>query len=405
MEDAIERTVSDSGNRQLNLFLEVLGRAVKRSTLRFSVGEQSYDVGPPGEPNYELLVKDPSFFGRVLAHGNLGFGEAWMDEHIEMKKGPLHGLLTELAAAKLDHIVKNNPRLLVKMADLRISSVFRGRTGNVRSHYDIGDQLFESFLDETMMYSCGYAKTPDDTLIQLQRQKLQRICQKLRLKEGDRLLDIGCGFGGLLLFAAEHYGVNGFGITNATRHHAVAVERAKKAGLSDRVEFACGDFTTVIGTFDKIVSVGMLEHVPHTAYKSYFKLIADCLHPDGLGLVHCIGANSYVNEHDPFIQKYIFPGSNQPRLSEMARECERNRLPILDVENIVRHYGFTVERWLENFHANFHTLPQDKYDARFKRMWEYYFRCGIAGARASDAAVYQVLFAKDYAMDLPLARV
>ena len=161
--------------------------------------------------------------------------------------------------------------------------------------------------------------------------KLRRICRKLRLQEGDRVLDIGCGFGGLMLFAAEHYGVTGCGITNAASHHAVASQRAQMASLSDRVEFICGDYSIVGGEFDKIVSVGMLEHVPRRAYKKYFKFIADRLHADGIGLIHCIGANAWINEHDPFIQKYVFPGANQPRLSEISSELERNSLPILDV--------------------------------------------------------------------------
>ena len=184
--------------------------------------------------------------------------------------------------------------------------------------------------------------------------------------------------------------------------------RAQEAGLADRLAFVCGDFSSVDGRFDKVVSVGMLEHLPRRAYRRYFEFIADKLHatePPALGLVHCIGANAWTNKHDPFIQKYIFPGSNQPRLSEITRELERNNLPILDVENIVRHYGFTIERWLDNFHANFDSLPRSKYNERVKRMWEYYFHCGIAAARASDGAVYQVLFGNDHTMDIPLIRV
>ncbi len=398
--------MSQSGNSRQDLFMEILNGALSGTTLRLTVGNVSYDLGAVGEPQYELLVHHDSFFRRVLAYGNLGFGEAWMDGHVDIKRGPLHGLLTHLAAAQLDRVVKTTPRLFLVVAAMRIASAFRGRNRNVRHHYDLGDECFRSFLDETLMYSCGYAETSSDSLVQLQHNKLHRICRKLRLKDGDRLLDIGCGFGGLLLFAAEHYNVYGCGVTNATRHHAVAVERAKQAGLSDRVEFIFDDFSAVDGKFTKIVSVGMLEHVPRHAYTKYFSFIVDRLHTkNALGLIHCIGANAATNEHDPFIQKYIFPGSNQPRLSEITRELERNRLPILDVENVVRHYGFTMEHWLNNFHANFATLPRNRYDERFRRMWEYYFHCGIAAARASDGAVYQVLFGKDYTMDIPLKRI
>ena len=149
----------------------------------------------------------------------------------------------------------------------------------------------------------------------------------------------------------------------------------------------------------------MLEHVPRRLHASYFHRLAASLEPGGLGLVHAIGCNAPRNDHDPFIQTYIFPGSNQPRLSEIARHLEANRLLILDVENIVRHYGHTVRRWLERFHQNAGCLDPVKDDARFRRMWEYYLSCGIAAAAVSDAAVYQVLFTNDSSIDMPLARV
>jgi cyclopropane-fatty-acyl-phospholipid synthase len=180
---------------------------------------------------------------------------------------------------------------------------------------------------------------------------------------------------------------------------------AERAGVADRVEIRLGDFSAIAGTFDRLVSVGMLEHVPRRLHGRYFECIARCLGPGGVGLVHAIGCNAPHNDHDPFIQTYIFPGSNQPRLSEIAAGLERNRLLILDVENIVRHYGYTVSRWLECFRQNAAYLDPVKYDARFKRMWEYYLSCGIAASAVSDAAVYQVLFTNDPTIDLPLARV
>jgi cyclopropane-fatty-acyl-phospholipid synthase len=154
-----------------------------------------------------------------------------------------------------------------------------------------------------------------------------------------------------------------------------------------------------------VVSVGMMEHVPRREYRKYFSNIARMLTPTGYGLVHTIGCNGAVNRHDPFIQKYIFPGSNQPRLSEITEHLEKARLAIVDVENMVRHYAITGRRWLEAFRANAHKLDPKKYDEPFRRMWEYYLACGIAGMTATDTALYQVLFTKDYAADLALHRV
>jgi cyclopropane-fatty-acyl-phospholipid synthase len=260
------------------------------------------------------------------------------------------------------------------------------------------------FLDRSMNYSCGFARSPDDDLEALQRQKMERICRKLRLGPPDHPLDIGCGFGGHLNFAAREYGARGTGITLSRAHADGARRRVAYAGLADRIRIEFGDFRDVKGRYDRIVSVGMLEHVPRRLYRAYFGTIGRCLAPGGLGLVHVIGCNADRNRHDPFIQKYIFPASNQPRLSEIASGLERSGLAVLDVENIAQHYAYTVQGWLRNFRANRARLSA-RYDETFLRMWEYYFHCGIAAAFASDGAVYQTLFAADRAARPPLARV
>jgi cyclopropane-fatty-acyl-phospholipid synthase len=350
-------------------------------------------------------VRDARVFQRALALGNLGFGEAYMDGDFVVEQGTLADLLTVLLRNRLDERLRSHPRLALRVLALRARNRLRHLHTNVRQHYDQGEDLFESFLDRTMTYSCGYARTPDDSSEELQQNKFERICRKLRLAPGHRLLDIGCGFGGLLIHAASSYGVTGVGITNSRSHAARGRVNAGRAGVADRVDIRLGDFSTVTEPFDRIVSVGMLEHVPRRLHARYFESIARCLAPRGLGLVHAIACNAPSNDHDPFIQTYIFPGSNQPRLSEIAGGLERNRLLILDVENIVRHYGYTVTRWLERFQENAGRLDPLKYDARFKRMWEYYLSCGIAAAAVSDAAVYQVLFTNDPMIDLPLARV
>ena len=178
-----------------------------------------------------------------------------------------------------------------------------------------------------------------------------------------------------------------------------------KHGLGNRVRIEFKDHRAMEGRFDKVVSVGMLEHVPRSEYRPYFRNIARVLKPNGIGLVHAIGCNSSRNEHDPFIQKYIFPASNQPKLSEIAGFLERNHLAILDVENVIRHYHPTALGWLNRFQSNKGTLHAQKYDGVFQKMWEYYLSCAAAAAVASDAAVFQVLFAKDYAGHMPLQRV
>jgi cyclopropane-fatty-acyl-phospholipid synthase len=274
----------------------------------------------------------------------------------------------------------------------------------VRRHYDIGEEIFEHFLDNTLTYSCGYAFATSDSLEDLQRNKLDRVCRKLRLDRDHLLLDIGCGFGGLLIFAAREYGARGTGVTLSLLHAESARRRVAEAGLSDRIKIEVGDFRDVTGLYDRVVSVGMMEHVPRSQYRAFFRTIAHHLTTQGLGLIHVVGCNARRNRHDPFIQKYIFPNSNQPRLSEIAAGLERNGLAILDVENIAQHYAYTAFHWLSRFRSNRSRLTI-RYDEPYLRMWEYFFHCAIAAAFASDSAVYQTLFAADHSARPPLSRV
>ena len=392
------------------LFLAILDHGVSDARIRFEVGGREFVVGrgPAGnghQPEVTVRVANPRVFSRALAAGSLGLGESFMAGDFAVVDGGLAKLLEILLRNRLDRKIKERPWTALRIGLLRLADTLRGKAHNVQRHYDLGDDLFESFLDSTLTYSCGYAADPGDDLETLQRNKLERICRKLRLRPGDRLLDIGCGFGGLVVHAAKHHGVTATGITLSRRHCARGQEIANREGLADRVKIEYADFNDVASEYERVVSVGMMEHVPRREYHRYFRKIAEVLTRDGLGLVHAVGANSVRNEHDPFIQKYIFPSSNQPRLSEMAAGLERNGLAILDVENMIRHYGYTAARWLESFRAHRDRLDQERYDVTFQRMWEYYLSGAVAAASASDAALYQVLFAKDYAAPMPLHRI
>jgi cyclopropane-fatty-acyl-phospholipid synthase len=394
-----------------NVLLQVLDQSLTDAVISFRFQGQERQVGRRAEftgsdePDFVVDVRDPQFFSRVISQGNLGMGESYMDGGFTLRRGTLQDFLTVLLRNRIDQKVRGNWKLTLKVLGIRLLNWFRGSAGNVQSHYDIGDDLFETFLDPTMAYSCGYVEDENDSLEQLQKNKFDRICRKLELKPGDRLLDIGCGFGGLLIHAATNYGAIGYGVTTSKQHAATGQLRAVKAGLKGRVRIEFDDFRTVQGEFDKVVSVGMIEHLKPSEFDRYFALIAGALAPQGRGLVHGIGCNAPTLEHDPFIQKYIFPGSGQPKLSEMAHHLEQNRLYILDVENMVRHYAYTVEHWRKNFARNRHRLNPAKYDDRFCRMWEYYLCCGIAAAWASESALYQVVFGKDAAAPLALHRV
>ena len=384
--------------------VELFDRFLVGGRVRFRIGESEISAGPSGGSDTVLRVHDPRFFARVVRYGNLGLGEAFMNGEFTVDEGELHEFLTACLRSRFEERFRRDVRLMARAVYHRARALLDGAARNVRGHYDIGEDLFEAFLDGSMSYSCGYARSSGDDLETLQRAKMDRICRKLQLRAGDRLLDIGCGFGGLLIFAAREHGIRGTGVTLSRLHAESASRRVAEAGLAGRIEIRLADFGAITGRYERVVSVGMLEHVPRRRYRAYFRTIAESLGPEGLGLVHAIGCNAARNRHDPFIQRYVFPGSNQPRLSEIAGGLERAGLAVLDVENIAQHYAYTILGWLGRFRANRASLSR-RYDESFLRMWEYYLHCGIAAGFASDGAVYQTLFAADPSARPPLARV
>lgn len=389
------------------LFVDLLDRYLTDAAIEIDVSGRRVIAGireHASNGHVVIRVSNTRFFDRVLCYGNLGMGESYMDGDFDVERGELHDLLTVLLRSQLGERIRHDHRMLARVLATRIANALRGGGRNVRTHYDTGDDLFESFLDETLTYSCGYVTASENDLEQLQQDKLDRICRKLRLQPGDRLVDIGCGYGGLAMFAAEHYGVTTLGATISRRHHDKAAERVRARGLADRVTIRFADYRELDGEFDKLVSVGMMEHVPRRQYPQFVRSVARLLAARGIGLIHTIGRTRTTHDHDPFIQRYIFPGSDTPRLSELATQLERHRLSIIDVENLVRHYGYTVLLWLKRFRERRSQLSA-RYDERFRRMWEYYFACGVAASRAGHSAVWQVLFTKDHTLDHPLQRV
>jgi cyclopropane-fatty-acyl-phospholipid synthase len=379
--------------------------ALQDTQLIIREGSETHTVGGRGGGEaVTMTVYRPRFYARTLSLGSLGLGEAYMDKDYEVEGG-LHHLYMALARNRLGYKSRFDPIFALKYLLILTHNKLKGSAVAVRRHYDLGLDLYESFLDPSMSYTSGYATSNDDDLETLQATKFDRICRKLDLKPGETLLDLGCGFGSTLIYAAKHHGIRGIGISLSPTHADAARHYIAKEGLSDRIAIHTGDFRSLSGSYDKVSTIGMIEHVLPGDYDEMFHTIARYLRPGGLAIVNGIGNSGAKNRHDPFIQKYIFPATNQPLLSQIARGCERAGLAILDVENYIRSYFLTAYYWHRNFEANRHKLDPKIYDERFVRMWQVYFAWGLAASRYSDSSHYEVLVTNDMMRDHPPGRV
>jgi cyclopropane-fatty-acyl-phospholipid synthase len=273
---------------------------------------------------------------------------------------------------------------------------------NVAHHYDIGNALYRLFLDEDLQYSCAYFTDPANGLEQAQADKKAHIAAKLHLKPGQRVLDIGCGWGGTALYLHRATDVDVLGITLSEEQLKVARERAEAAGVADRVRFELVDYRDVEGRFDRIVSVGMFEHVGLAHYETFFAKCRELLAPDGVMLLHTIGKLGRAGPPNPFTDKWVFPGYHIPSLSQIVAASEKVRLIASDVENLRLHYAYTLRHWLARATAARAEI-EALYDARFFRMWEYYLAGGIVMFETGAACNYQLQYIRDRRA-LPITR-
>ncbi|QPT14595.1 cyclopropane fatty acyl phospholipid synthase [Serratia rubidaea] len=338
-----------------------------------------------GGQTFDIQVNNPQMFKRVLQEGSLGFGESYMDGWWECER--LDMLFSRLLSAGVDERLPKNIADIARIAYARLfNRQSRKRAWQVgKEHYDIGNDLFSRMLDPYMQYSCGYWKEAT-TLAQAQQDKLRMICEKLQLKPGMTLLDIGCGWGGLAQYAAEHYGVKVFGVTISAEQQKMAQQRC--AGLD--VEILLQDYRDLHQQFDRIVSVGMFEHVGPKNYDTYFSVAARNLRPDGLFLLHTIGSNQTDLNVDAWIDKYIFPNGCLPSVKHIA-DASEGRFVMEDWHNIGADYDRTLMAWLENFKRAWPELAAD-YSERFERMFTYYLNACAGAFRSRNIQLWQVLF-------------
>ena len=345
------------------------------------------DVQINGNRPWDIQVDNPDFFNRVLAGGSLALGESYMDGWWRCEA--LDQLFDKILSTRIDKQVKKEKRILSVILRAKIINAQSKSKAYIigKRHYDIGNRLFSIMLDKGMNYSCGYWEKAT-ILDHAQEAKLDLVCQKLLLKPGMTVLDIGCGWGGFAKWAAEKYDVKVLGITVSQEQVKFAKEYCKE--LNVRIELR--DYRDLKEKFDRIVSIGMFEHVGSKNYKTFMKVVRRCLKADGLFLLHTIAGNTSVHSLDPWISKYIFPNSMLPSAKQISSASERI-LVLEDWHSLGQYYDQTLMAWHHNFTKNWEKV-KDLYDKRFYRMWTYYLLSCAAGFRSRRNQLWQIVFSK-----------
>lgn len=381
------------------LFQKLLQKVVKAGNLRIvDAGGKIHDCGDGSGPRCTLRLHRRLLEYKLVLNPPLYLGEAYMDGQIDLEEGTLRDFIELLA--RNYHYLENNG--LVKFGFTLGGHVRRlkqynpiGKAQqNVAHHYDLSGQLYDLFLDADRQYSCAYFRNGDESLEQAQADKKRHLAAKLLFDRPDlKLLDIGSGWGGLGLYLAQAGNCEVTGVTLSTEQHRVSQERAKKAGMDDRVQFHLRDYREDSNKYDRIVSVGMFEHVGKKNYPEFFRKVSELLDDDGVFLLHSIGRVNEPGPVNPFIRKYIFPGTDVPTLGEVLPVIEDAMLIVTDVEVLRIHYAETLRIWGERFQAN-RDKVKELYDERFCRMWETYLIGAEMGFRYQGLMVFQIQISK-----------
>jgi len=390
----------------LRVFEAYVRTLVKTGSLTLELPSRSITFGDGTGPELAIRFMDQGVVRALIRNPVLRFCELYMDGRIEVTRGSLFEVQALLARSMMMSGATDWARILdgvrKRLGALQLGTGIERARSNVAHHYDLDGGLYRLFLDRDMQYSCGYFEPGRSDLEAAQLAKKRHIAAKLMIEPGKRVLDIGCGWGGMALYLAQFTGAQVKGITLSTEQLEAARERAASARLSDRVTIALEDYRQTQGPFDRIVSVGMLEHVGRKSFPTYFKRIAELLTDDGVALVHTIGYSAGPAPTNEFVDKYIFPGGYIPALSELAPAIEAAGLFIADIEVLRLHYAETIRAWRENFARNRDEV-RALYDERFCRMWDLYL-CGAENAfRVERAVNFQIQLCKKVDA-LPLTR-
>jgi len=360
---------------------------------------KKYVIGnPKKEKPIVIKLLDQKLMQKLLINPDLYFGEAYMDGSLVIQNGTLTEFL-DLAFKNIGRGDINFYGSVIK----KIKGTFRYLTNfnkivkskeNVAHHYDISEKLYDLFLDENRQYSCAYFKNDNDTLEQAQNNKIHHIIKKLNIQPNQKVLDIGSGWGTLALAIAKETKASVTGITLSENQFEYSKNKAKEMNLSNQVDFKLIDYRQLNEKFDRIVSVGMFEHVGRKFYKTYFNKVFKLLNEKGIALIHTIGSSMPPRDPQPWIQKYIFPGGYTPSLSEVANPIENSGLIVSDIEVLRMHYAHTLRNWKERFLSK-KDIVLDMFDEKFFRMWEFYLASCEMAFKWGDQVVFQLQLSKD----------
>ena len=382
--------------------LSVLESIGARSPLGFGVelpnGERRH-IGPAGEAAFDLVLHDTAPLFAAFARGHIGLLEAYFDGSIDIE-GDFRAVFKVAAESGFDRTPHASNRLENEWHELRHANRDPARAkANARAHYGLGTPFFSGWLDAPlMMYTCGYWPEGTTTLEEAQRNKIDHVCRKIGLSPGEHYVDIGCGFGGFMLRALETRGAIGRGVNTTTEQVDWLSEEIARQGLADRLAVREADFREVDAAYDKVVSIGVLEHAGRDQLPEVVRAHADFLKPGGIGMLHFIG---HLGEHETelFIRKHVFPGGWIPALSSVLEQMERCGLEVIDIENLRRHYALTLDAWAERFDRQWPEInasDPERFDERFRRIWSTYL-IGCAEMFRSPAGythLFQIVFSK-----------
>jgi cyclopropane-fatty-acyl-phospholipid synthase len=361
---------------------------------------KKYIIGVPENQNPIIIkILNKKLHYKLLFRPDLYFGEAYSDGEIVIE----NGTLTDFLDLALMNIGRNELNFFSKVIN-KLGGSYRYLTNfnfikkskmNIAHHYDLSDELYDLFLDSKRQYSCGYFKNENDTLEIAQNNKIQHVIRKLNIQPNQKILDIGCGWGSLAIDIAKSINCEVTGITLSKNQFDYCVKKAKEINMENKVKFKLIDYRELDEKFDRIVSIGMFEHVGRKFYKKFFKKVEKLLNNDGVSLIHTIGSVNPPRDPHPWVTKYIFPGGYTPSLSEVTTPIEKAGLIVSDIEVLKLHYSYTLRHWKENCIKNREKITE-MFDERFFRMWEFYLSgCEIA-FKWGDQVVYQFQLTKNY---------